>query len=44
VNRLLWRSGFVPREKVFVDKDELEAEMMEFRKRAMTLKDLWVSR
>lgn len=44
VNRLLWRDGFVVREKVLVDKDELEAELMEFRRRAMELKDLWVKK
>lgn len=43
-NRLLWRDGFVAREKVLVDKDELEAELGEFRRNAMAIKDLWVPR
>jgi hypothetical protein len=42
VNRLLWQDGFAAREKVLVDKDELEAELMEFRRRTLELKDLWI--
>jgi len=43
-NRLLWRDDFAAREKVLIDKEELEAELMEFRRRTLTLKDLWVKK
>jgi SAM-dependent methyltransferase len=43
-DRLLWRDSFLARERIFVDKDELEAELMEFRRRTNELKDLWMKK
>lgn len=37
-----WTNGFSSREKVLVDKGEVEADLMQFKKRCQSIPDLWI--
>lgn len=39
---LYWDNGFTCREKVLIDKGDVEADLMQFKDRCRTIKDIWL--